>query len=38
MSVLEQIVASKKQELIQTKESVQLEKLLGRIHEEPPFS
>ncbi len=38
MSVLERIVASKKQELIQTKESVPLEKLLGRIPEEPPVS
>ena len=38
MSVLEQIVASTKQELIQTKESVPLEKLLGRIPKEPPAS
>jgi len=38
MSVLERIVASTKQELIQTKESVPLEKLLGRIPEEPPVS
>ncbi|MFB3067765.1 MAG: indole-3-glycerol phosphate synthase TrpC [Acidobacteriota bacterium] len=38
MSVLERIVASKKQELIQTKESVPLEKLLGRMPEKPPVS
>ena len=38
MSLLERIVASTKQELIQTKESVPLEKLLGRIPEEPPVS
>jgi indole-3-glycerol phosphate synthase len=36
--MLDQIVTSKKQELIQTKESVPLEKLLGRIPEEPPVS
>ena len=36
--MLDQIVASKKQELIQTKESVPLEKLLGQIPEEPPVS
>ncbi len=36
--MLDRIVASKKQELIQTKESVPLEKLLGRIPEEPPVS
>ena len=38
MSVLEQIVASKRQELIQTKESAPLEDLLGRIPEGPPVS
>ena len=38
MSVLERIVASTKQDLIRTKESVPLEKLLGRIPEEPPVS
>ena len=38
MSVLEEIVASTKQELIQIKERVPLERLLGRIPEEPPVS
>ena len=36
--MLDRIVASKKQELIQTKENVPLEKLLGRIPEQPPVS
>ena len=36
--MLDQIVTSKKQELIQTKERVPLEKLLGQIPEEPPVS
>ncbi len=36
--MLDRIVASKKQELIQTKENVPLEKLLGTIPEQPPVS
>ena len=36
--MLDQIVASKRQELIQTEESVPLEDLLGRIPAEPPVS